>query len=192
MAIQDEIPRSRITLTYRTTIAGEPETVKLPLRLLILGDFSLGTSVDRKSDLEARGTRSVNGRNLDDLMKDMNMSLKLEDVKNWIDEGELTVELPITQMKSFHPDEIVKHVPKLNALLLLRKLLVEMQSSIDNRKDLRKSVYELFENDAERKKLADQLKATHKSLVVPGSKAAPAPAPTPTTPTTPTTPPATT
>ena len=52
MAIQDQLPKSRITLTYRTTINGEQETVNLPLRLLVFGDFSLGSSEDRKIDLE--------------------------------------------------------------------------------------------------------------------------------------------
>ncbi|MDY7233067.1 type VI secretion system contractile sheath small subunit [Hyalangium rubrum] len=199
MAIQDELPKSRITLTYRTTINGEPETVKLPLRLLILGDFSLGTSADRREkdengkdkkneagdlkeiDLEARRMRTLNGRNLDDVMKDMKMSLKLDSITNFIDEsGPLPVELPITRMKSFHPDEIVQHVPKLKALLLLRKLLAEMQSSIDNRKDLRNAIYKLFEDEAQRKAIADELAATHKSLKLPAGKAPDAPV-TPTT-----------
>jgi type VI secretion system protein ImpB len=61
-------------------------------------------------------------------------------------------------MKSFHPDEIVKNVPKLSALLLLRKLLEEMQSNIDNRKELRKSIYALFTNEDERKKILDEFK----------------------------------
>ena len=78
MPIQDELPRSRLTLTYRTTINGEPETVDLPFRLLVMADYSLGSSKDRKKDLEARELRSLNGRNLDSVMKDMNMSIDLE------------------------------------------------------------------------------------------------------------------
>ncbi len=59
-------------------------------------------------------------------------------------------------MKSFHPDEIVHHVPKLKALLLLRKLLLEMQSDIDNRKDLRRKLYELFSNKERAQEAAGQ------------------------------------
>ena len=33
MAVQDELPRSRITLTYRTTIHGQQEEVNLPFRV---------------------------------------------------------------------------------------------------------------------------------------------------------------
>ena len=47
MAVQDEVPKSRITLRYRTEIDGTPADIQLPLRLLMMGDFSLGTSKDR-------------------------------------------------------------------------------------------------------------------------------------------------
>ena len=42
MAIQDDknIPKSRVTLRYRTEINGVPEDVTLPLRILVAGDFS--------------------------------------------------------------------------------------------------------------------------------------------------------
>ncbi|MGZ3460709.1 MAG: type VI secretion system contractile sheath small subunit, partial [Archangium sp.] len=136
MPIQDKLPKSRITLVYRTTINGQEEDVKLPFRVVVLGDFSLGSATDRQADVEERKLRSVTGSNLNELMKDMGMSISFEvDDKVSADgEGKMMVELPIDRMKSFHPDEIVHHVPKLKALLL-RKLLLEMQSDIDNRKE---------------------------------------------------------
>jgi len=36
MPVNDEIPESRIMLTYRTTVDGEPRDVDLPFRLLVL------------------------------------------------------------------------------------------------------------------------------------------------------------
>lgn len=146
MAIQDEISRSRITLTYRTTINGEQETIDLPFRLLVMGDFSLGSAVDRPKDLEERAPRSINGRNLDSVMADMQMNLRLT-VPNRINPGKeesLEVDLPITKLRSFSPDEVAKHVPKVRALLLLKTLMQEMQSNIDNRKELRKLIQEIF------------------------------------------------
>jgi type VI secretion system protein ImpB len=161
--IQDNLPKSRITLVYRTNINGQREDVKLPFRVAVLGDFSLGSSTDRQVDLEERKMRSVTGSNLNELMKDMGMSVAFEvnDKISADGEGRMSVELPVTSMKSFHPDEIVHHVPKLKALLLLRKLLMEMQSDIDNRKELRRTLYELFSNKEELQKLleSDQLKS---------------------------------
>lgn len=161
MAIQDEIPRSRLTLTYRTTINGEPETVDLPFRMLVMADFSLGSSEDRKKDLDVRALRSLNGRNLDHIMKDMKMSVNVEvpdRISPDADGGNIKATLPITSIKSFSPDEIVKHVPKLKALMLLKALLQELQSSIDNQKDLRKLMQELYNKPEIANALRSQLK----------------------------------
>ena len=160
VSIQDELPRSRITLKYRTTISGQPEDVNLPFRLLVMGDFSGGSSKDRKDDLEDRKLRSVSGKNIDSLMEDMKMSVSFT-VPNMINpdvEADLNVTLPISSMKSFHPDEIVKNVPKLKALRLLKELLRETQSNVDNRKDLRKTIYELFKDPNALKDVLGQLK----------------------------------
>ena len=173
MPIQDNLPKSRITLVYRTNINGKQEDVKLPFRVVVLGDFSLGSSTDRQAELEERSMRSITGNNLNEVMKDMGMSISFEvdDKVSGDGEGKMAVELPINRMKSFHPDEIVHHVPKLKALLLMRKLMLEMQADIDNRKDLRRKLYELFSNKDELKKLmeSEQLKS-YVSMRLPATK----------------------
>lgn len=161
MAVQDEVPKSRITLTYRTEINGQPETVNLPLRLLVAGDFSSGTSKDRKVDLEERQMRSIDGGNLDALMRDMKMSLDLT-VENKIDpekSAEVDVHLPVEKMGSFSPDEIVKHVPKLKALMLLKKLLLEAESNVSNKKAFQKLLADLYADEAAFKKVLEELKS---------------------------------
>jgi type VI secretion system protein ImpB len=160
MAVQDEVPKSRITLRYRTEINGTPEDVDLPLRLLVLGDFSLGTSADRKVDLEERRLRNLDGKNTGSVMKDMKMNLSFK-VPNTIDpqnSQELDVSLPIESMKSFGPDEIAKNIPKLRSLLTLRKLLLEIESNMGNSKDLRKLITDLYGSEEAFKKLKEELK----------------------------------
>jgi len=46
MAIQDEIPKSRLTLRYKTII-GQPEDMSLPIKLFISYYFSQGMLTDR-------------------------------------------------------------------------------------------------------------------------------------------------
>jgi type VI secretion system protein ImpB len=161
MAVQDEVPKSRLTLRYKTEVNGAPADIDLPLRLMVLGDFSHGTSADRKIDLEERKLRSLDGKNLNSQMKDMKMSLKLT-VKNKIDPekgGEdLDVTLPIDSMKAFSPDEIAKNIPKVRSLMLLKKLLLEMESNVANSKDFRKLVTDLYGNEAAFNAIKDQLK----------------------------------
>jgi type VI secretion system protein ImpB len=105
-----------------------------------MGDLSSGTSRDRKLDLDRRMPRRLDGKNLDDVMSDMNMSVELK-VPNRIDpdrNAELPVKLPITSMHSLSPAAVAKHVPKIKSLLLLKKLLLEVQANLDNRKEFRK------------------------------------------------------
>ncbi len=160
MAIQDEIPQSRLTLRYKTEVSGEPADITLPLRLMILGDFSLGSSTDRQLDLDERRVRNLDGTNTDATMKDMGMSLKFT-VDNKIDpnnEPELEISLPIDSMKSFSPDQVAEHVPKLKGLLTLKQLVAEMLTNVNNRKELHKLLNELMSNSENKDKILADLK----------------------------------
>lgn len=170
MAIQDEIPKSRLTLRYKTEVNGQPEDLTLPLRLLVTGDFSAGSSKDRKLDLEERRVRNMDGKNTDSVMKDMGMSLKFA-VSNKIDpenEEDMNVEIPVDGMKSFSPDHIAQHVPKLNGILMLKQLLQEVVSNVDNRKEFRKLLGELMGNQEALAKMTEELKGFD-SFKLPGS-----------------------
>jgi len=170
MAIQDEIPKSRLTLRYKTEVSGQPEEVSLPLRLLVEGDFSMGSSKDRKVDLEERRLRTLDGTNTDAVMKDMGMSLKFA-VSNKIDPemaDDMDVEIPIESMKSFSPDHVAKHVPKLRGILQMKKLLEEVMSTVDNRKDFRKLLNELMGDEEALAKMMEQLKG-YESLKLPST-----------------------
>lgn len=160
MAVQDEIPKSRITLTYKTEVNGELQDQSLPMRFLMLGDFSLGTSQDRKVDLEERRIRALDGSNTAGVMKDMGISLKMT-VPNKIDPDnaeQIDVTLPIHSVRAFSPDEIVKNVPKLRGLLLLKKLLLEADANISNTKSFRKLMTDLYANEEAFKKVIEELK----------------------------------
>jgi type VI secretion system protein ImpB len=148
MAITDEIPKSRLTLTYRTNVNGQPEDKQLPFRLLIMGDLSAGTSKDRALELDQRNFRHLDGKNLNHIMNDMKMKMELS-VDNKVDperSDSIDIVLPIKGMKSFSPAAIAENVPKLKALLLLKKLLLEVQNNIDNRKEFRNLLRQVAED----------------------------------------------
>jgi len=168
MAIQDEIPKSRLTLRYKTEVNGQLEDQSLPLRLLVEGDFSLGSSKDRAVDLEERRLRNLDGANTNAVMKDMGMSLKFA-VANKIDPElaeDMDVEIPIDSMNSFSPDKIVNHVPKLKGLIQMKTLLEEVVSNVDNRKEFRKLLTELMSNEEALAKMMEDLKG-YESLKLP-------------------------
>ncbi len=171
MAIQDEIPKSRLTLRYKTQVEGRTEEKTLPLRMLVTGDFSQGSSKDRKVDLDERRIRNIDGTNTDAIMKDMDMSLNYA-VKNTIDPGdeeEMQVGLKIESMKSFSPSDIVQQVPKLKGLLMLKTLMEETISNVDNRKEFRNLLNELFSDNEALEKMREELKAFDE-YKIPGSE----------------------
>ena len=160
MAIQDEIPKSRLTLRYKTEVSGQPEDLTLPMRLMVAGDFSLGTSKDRKVDLEERRARNMDGKNTDAVMKDMGMSLKMA-VPNKVDpdnEEDMNVEIPLDSMKAFLPDHIAENVPKLKGILMLKQLLEEVLSNVDNRKEFRNLLGQLMSDQEALGKMMEELK----------------------------------
>lgn len=145
MAIQNDLPRSRLTLTYKTTVNGVVQKINLPFRMMVIGDFSAGQHAEKDKDLDNRKLHSITGNNLGNVMNDLNFSLPLNDIPNRIHgTGTLNVDLPMTGMRSFTPDEIVKHVPQLKALLLMRQMIQELQGQIDNQSGLRKEVQQIF------------------------------------------------
>ncbi|UDQ98169.1 type VI secretion system contractile sheath small subunit [Lentisphaerota bacterium WC36G] len=148
MAVVDEIPKSRITIKYETEINGEKVQREIPLRIMVLGDLSAGTSDDSKIDLSERKVRELDGKNLDATMKDMNMSLDYS-VTNRINPGiepELKVSIPIENMKSFNPATIAENVPQIKSLLILKQLLKELETTADNNKQFRKNLGEILAN----------------------------------------------
>ncbi len=70
------IPRSRLNITYRTKIDGRPKKAKLPMRFLVLGDF---TRHDR-SLLDERQVHSMlPGMKPDSFMEELGISATIDD-----------------------------------------------------------------------------------------------------------------
>lgn len=160
MAVQDEIPKSRITIIYDTIVNGQPKGVELPFRLMIPADLSLGTSKDRQKDLEERAPRSLNGSNTNDVMKDMGISLNIVVPNKLSSEAEeLNVNLSINSLSSFSPNEVAKQVPEIQSLLLFKKLLEEIQSNIANKKEFAQLLNKLYANPSSLEKIKEELKA---------------------------------
>lgn len=149
MSIQDEIPKSRLTLRYKTEVNGQLEDLSLPMRFLVAGDFSQGSSKDQKEDLDERRIRNMDGKNTDAIMKDMGLNLKFQ-VPNKIDpdkEEDLQVDIPFDSIRSMSPDQVALNIPKIRGLLMLKELLQEVMSNVDNRKSYRKLLSELMGNE---------------------------------------------
>lgn len=173
MPIQENIPKSRLTLTYRTEIQGAMQEVSLPFRMLVMAEFSTQAqpSTDRRKDLPERAPRSLSGRNLTPIMKDMDIKLGLQAVNhiNPDDRATIPVQLKINSIDSFSPAHIAESVKEIKALLIIKQLLLEMQAYIDNEKEVRRDIYEIFKDESLRKKLLEDPRlAAFAGLRLPG------------------------
>lgn len=165
MQIQDELPKSRITLRYPTKIEGVKKNKELPLRLLFLGDLSKGSTKERKLNLDDRQVKNFSSKGIDVLLKELDLSVDLK-VINRIDpknSKNLDVHLDINNIKSFSPEAIAENTPKIKSLMLIKKLLLELLSLVDNKKEFKKVISDIFSNKDKLKSLQEKL-AEYKDL----------------------------
>jgi type VI secretion system protein ImpB len=145
MSLQNEYPKSRINIKYNTEVEGKPKDKELPLKFLVMGDLSNGTSKDRQEEIDTREIRKVSGT-LDSTIKDMGIKVNMN-IENHVNPSKspmLNVALPIESMKSFRPEEIAKNIPELESLLKMRELLKEFESTVDNNKAFRNIIKEIL------------------------------------------------
>ncbi|MDC0535900.1 type VI secretion system contractile sheath small subunit [Francisellaceae bacterium] len=158
MSINSEIPKSRIMINYKTDVDGKPKDKELPMKFLVVGDLSGGNSEDRAQDLDVRSIRDIDGT-LDSTMSDMNIKVDMQ-VENHIDPSSspmLNVSLPIKSMKSFKPSDIAVNVPEIHALIKMRDLLKEFESTVDNNKAFRNTIKDILKDKSKIDELVKEL-----------------------------------
>ncbi|WP_185236184.1 type VI secretion system contractile sheath small subunit [Teredinibacter franksiae] len=140
MSIQDTLPKSRLTLRYRTEINGEPEDIELPLRILIAGGFS-GKNTTKKS-FDERKILSFDGKNLNSIMEKMKIRLKVSDSEDKIHT------IPIHNVDSFLPNHVIKSIKTMDDMVKSKNLLNSLLSSINNSSKFRNALTQLLEDKA--------------------------------------------
>lgn len=149
-------PKERVNIIYRPATGDAKEEVELPLKLLVLGDF---TNQSDSRVLEDREPISVDKDNFDDVLKAQNVGLNVA-VPNRISgkEGdELGVKLKFDSLKDFEPDAIVAKVPELQKLMELREALKALKGPLSNVPEFRKKVQEMVQDPALRDRLLKEL-----------------------------------
>lgn len=159
----DDIPPSRIQLTYKAKVDGVEKMRELPFRQLVVGDFTLR---EKEGDLESREKISVNTSNFNQVMEKMKLHLDLQ-VENKLSgkEGEeLSVNLDFKSLDDFNPDSIVRNVPEMKRWMVLRTFLQEMQTKAVNNKDFAKQLLALCGDMQGSKEIVEELKKRGFSL----------------------------
>lgn len=149
-------PKERVNIVYRPATGDAKEEVELPLRVLVMGDFT--QSADDRM-LEEREPINVDKDNFDEVLKAQNISMNLA-VPNKISgepDDELSVKLDFESIKDFGPEEIARKTPELKKLLELREALTALKGPLSNVPNFRKKLQELVKDDAARDQLLKEL-----------------------------------
>ena len=111
-------------------------------RLLVTGDFSK-SEPGSQGLLRDRRIRTIAKRgDFKKVLKDLNPKLKISVPNKLSDdpEAQMDVELDISDMKDFHPDEIVKKVEPLQKLLEARERLKQLKLAVLKDVNLKKAI----------------------------------------------------
>ena len=150
-------PRERINITFKPAVGGAQEEVELPLKLLVLGDFT------RREDLrklEDRKPIGIDKNTLDEVLAKQALSLTLSVPNRLQDEAdaeELSIELRINAMKDFNPANLVEQVPQLQKLMVLREALMALKGPLGNTPSFRKAIEQALADDDSRARVLAEL-----------------------------------
>ena len=149
-------PRERVNIVYRPATEGAQEEVELPLKLLVMGDFTQSPD-DRP--VEDREPINIDKDNFNDVLKGQNINVSLNVANKLSKESgeEMAVNLKMGSIKDFSPEAIAQQVPELNRLLELRESLKSLKGPLSNIPDFRNKIQQLVKDEAAREKLLTEL-----------------------------------
>jgi type VI secretion system protein ImpB len=149
-------PKERVNIIYRPATGDAKEEVELPLKVMVMGDFTLK---DNDTPVEERKSISVDKDNLDEVLRAQNLELKTT-VKSTLSKepgAQMNVSLDFKSMKDFDPDAIIQKVPELKQMLDLREALKALKGPLGNVPDFRKKIQELVKDEGARARLLKEL-----------------------------------
>ena len=152
-SFQNEVPKARINIKLDLHTGGAQKKVELPLKLMVMGDYSNGRE---QSPLSERGKVDINKNNFDNVLAEFSPSLKLA-VENTLagDASDTSVDLSFQSMRDFEPEQVARQIPQLRALLAMRNLLRDLKSNLLDNATFRNELERILKNEA----LSNELRA---------------------------------
>ena len=152
-SFQNEVPKARVNIKLDLHTGGAQKKVELPLKLMVMGDYSNGSE---QRPLSERGKININKNNVDSVLGEFSPGLKLV-VENTLpdDAADTAVELSFQRLKDFEPEQVARQVPQLRALLAMRNLLRDLKSNLLDNVTFRHELERILKDDA----LSDELRA---------------------------------
>ncbi|MEF7612868.1 type VI secretion system contractile sheath small subunit [Aquincola sp. MAHUQ-54] len=144
-SFQAEIPAARVNIKLDVHTGGAQKKVELPLKMLVLGDFSNGRT---QGPVQARKKINVNKNNFDAVLRDLQPGVSYAVPDTVAGDGsELPIRLDFASMKDFHPEQVAKKIPQLAKLLATRNLLKDLKSNLLDNATLRRELEKVVKDE---------------------------------------------
>ncbi len=141
----------RVQITYDVEIGDAVEKKELPLVVGLLADLS-GQPLVAPPKLKARRLVDIDRDNFNEVMQKIapRLDLSVPDTLPGKD-GNLKIELNFKTFDDFHPESIVKQVPRLAKLLEVRQQLRDLLGKLDGNDELDDLLNSIVQNSEELK-----------------------------------------
>jgi len=158
-SFQNEVPKARVNIKLDLHTGGAQKKVELPLKLMVMGDYSNGRE---QRPLSERSKIDINKNNFNGVLAEFHPSVKLAVPDTQTDNGsDTSVELTFRDMKDFEPEHVARQIPELRAMLAMRNLLRDLKSNLLDNATFRRELERILKDDA----LSDKLHAELAQLV---------------------------
>ena len=116
-SFQNEVPKARVNIKLDLHTGGAQKKMELPLKLMLMGDYSNGRE---QRPLSERSKVDINKNNFDSVLGEFSPNLKLT-VQDTLADGnaDTSVVLNFKNMKDFEPEQVARQMPQ-----FLKKLQV--------------------------------------------------------------------
>lgn len=143
---QKEIPRSRVNIALELDTNGASQKSELPLKMLVVGDYSNGKNY---TEFAERERIMVDKNNLEQVLKDIAPKANFQVPDKISGEGEIGINLTFDNFKSFEPENVAAQIPELNKMMAMRNLLRDLKSNLLDNSVLRKELERILQNKPE-------------------------------------------
>lgn len=156
-SFQNEIPKARINIKLDLHTGGLLKKAELPLKLMVMGDYSNGKET---RPLSEREKININKNNFNSVLAEFSPSLNLV-VENTLagDHSQEDISLNFNDMKDFEPEQVARQIPQLRAMLSMRNLLRDLKSNLLDNATFRKELETILKDPSLSNELRNELDA---------------------------------
>lgn len=148
-------PKERVNIVYKPATGDAKEEVELPLKILVMGDYTMAEDEDMVEDRKAI---NIDKDNFNDVLKSYDIKMDTVVTNKLSEEDEdMAVSLKFESMKDFNPDAIVEQIPELKKLVELRKALKAVKGPLGNVPEFKKKLNSLVQDEGARDRILKEL-----------------------------------